>query len=66
MVHPVGAPIPIASVAEVALQLVQHGMNLRGGGVVFVLLDDVMRGVPLSGKSQFHRFEEFIFGALIG
>ena len=76
MVHPVGAAIPIAGVAEVTFDLVQHGvafcsLDLRenshanqrkrflihGGGAVFVLLDDLMRGVPFAGQSQFHRLE---------
>ena len=59
--HPVGATIPIAGVAQIALDLVQHGVNPRGRGIVFVLLDELMRGVPLAGQSQFHRLEQFIF-----
>ena len=58
MVHPVGAAIPIAGVAEIALDLVQHGVNPRGGGVVFVLLDQVVRGVPFAGQGQFNRLEQ--------
>jgi hypothetical protein len=58
--HPVGAAIPIAGVAKVAFKLVQHGVNPRGGAV-FVLLDDLMRGVPFVGQSQFHRFKQIIF-----
>jgi hypothetical protein len=60
-VHPVSAAIPIAGVAKVAFHLVQHGMNPRGGGVVFVLLDELMRGVPFAGQCQFNRLEQFIF-----
>jgi hypothetical protein len=36
-------------------------VNPRGGGVVFVGLDELMRGVPLAGQSQFNRLEQFIF-----
>jgi hypothetical protein len=60
MVHSVGAAIPIAAVAKVALDLVQHRVNPRGGGVVFVLLDQFMRNIPLAGQSQFHRLEQII------
>jgi len=38
---------------------VQHGMNPRGGGVL-VLLEELMRGVPLVGQSQFNRLKQFI------
>jgi len=60
MVQPAGAAIPIAGVAQVAFDFVQHGMNPRGGGVILVLLDPLMRGIPLSGQSQFHRLEQII------
>jgi hypothetical protein len=60
MVHLVGAPIPIAAVAQVTFDLVQHGVNPRGRGVAFVLLDQFMRSVPLAGQSQFNRFEQII------
>jgi len=58
MVHPVGAAIPIARVAQVALNLVQHGVNPRGGGVVLVMLDELMRGIPLASESEFNRFDQ--------
>ena len=58
--HPVGSAILIASVTQVALNLVQHGVNPRGGGVVFVLLDELMRGIPFASQSQFHRLEQII------
>jgi RNA 3'-terminal phosphate cyclase len=60
MSQPTGATIPVAGVAQITLDFVQHGMNPRGGGVVLVLLDELMRGVPLAGQSQFNRFKQFI------
>ena len=50
VVQPVGAAIPIAGVAQVALDLVQHRVNPRGGGVVLVSLGQFMRGVPFAGQ----------------
>ena len=55
--HLVGAAIPIAGVAQITFDFVQHGVNPRGGGVVFILLDELMRGVPFAGQSQFNRSE---------
>ena len=43
----------------------QHGVNPRGGGIVFVLLDEFMRGVPFAGQSQFNRLEQSSFIALM-
>jgi hypothetical protein len=40
---------------------VQHGVNPRRPLVIFVLLDELMRGVPLAGKSQFNRSDQIIF-----
>ena len=59
VLHPVGSAIPIAGIAGVALDFVKHGMNPRGGAV-FELLDELMRGVPFAGQSQFNRFEQVI------
>ena len=61
MVHPVGAAIPIAGVAQIAFDLVQHGVNPCGGGVVFLLLNELMRSVPLAGEGQFNGPEQLIF-----
>ena len=55
------AAIPIAGVAQVAFNLVQHGMNPRGGSVIFVLLHGFMSGVPFAGESEFNRAEQFVF-----
>ena len=59
VLHPVGSAIPIAGIAGVAFNLVQHGVNPRGGAV-FELLDDFMRGIPFAGQGQFNRFEQVI------
>jgi len=61
MVQPVGALIPVAGVGEVAFDLMQHGMYPRGAGVVFVALDELMRGVPVVGEGQFNCAEQFSF-----
>jgi len=61
MIHPAGAAIPVAGVAEVAFNLVQHDMNPRGDSVVFMLLDDLMRGVPLASNGQFNCLQQFSF-----
>ena len=60
-IHPVGAAIPVAGVAQIALDLMQDGMNPRGGGVVFIMLDDGVRRVPMAGQRQFNRPEEIFF-----
>ena len=59
--QPVGATIPVAGVAQIAFELVQHGVNPGGGGIVFVALDELMRGVPLAVQGQFNRPEQFVF-----
>ena len=59
--QPVGAAIPIAGVAQVALNLMQHRMNPGGGGIVLVALNDLMRGIPFTGESQFNRPQQLVF-----
>jgi hypothetical protein len=60
LIQPVGAMIPIAGIAEVAFDFVQHGMNPRGDSIVFVLLHQIMCSVPIAGLRQFNCFQEFI------
>ena len=57
MVESSGVPIPIAAVALVALNLVEHGVDPCCSGITFVLLDEVMRGIPLACDSQFNRLQ---------
>ncbi len=38
-------------------------MKPRGGGVVFVALDNFMRGIPFASASQFNRVEQFTLGS---
>ena len=47
-----GAAVPVARVAGVALDLVQHGVDPAGGGVGLVLLHDLVRRVPVAGDGQ--------------
>ena len=65
-VEPLGAAIPIAAVAQIALHLVQHGVKPGGGGVAFVLLDELMCGVPVVGQGQFNSFKQILFGRAHG
>jgi len=50
--------IPIAAVAGVALDLVEHRMNPRGGLVGLIFLHDAMGGIPLAAHRQFDGFEK--------
>lgn len=59
VVDAAGATIPIAGVAGIALDLVEHGVDPSGGRVVFVLLDELMRGLPIAGDGEIQRAEEF-------
>ena len=58
-----GVTIPVAAVAQVAFDFVDDGVNPGGGGIVVVLLDDAMRGIPLAGKGEFDGLEEFGVGS---
>ena len=60
VIQPAGAGIPILGVAQVALDLVQRGVNPRSHGIVLVLLDELMGGLPFAGQSQFHRPKQII------
>jgi len=51
--------IPIAGVCGIPFDLVEHGVDPCGGGIVLVLLDEVMRGGPIAGKGESDRAEEF-------
>jgi len=61
-----GMAIPITAVARVALHLVQHGMYPRRRGLAFVLLHEVVRGIPLAGQGQFDGAKQFIEGRVHG
>lgn len=60
MLHLTGPPIPIARVARIALNLVQHRMNPCRRRIAFVLLDHLMRRVPIIRQRQFNGPEQFI------
>jgi hypothetical protein len=51
--------IPIAGVAGIALDLVEHSVEPGGGGVVLVSLDEVMGGMPVAGESEIYGADEF-------
>lgn len=61
VIHPIGARIPVAGVAQIALDLVQHGGNPRSGGISFASLNDLMRGARFGGQSQLNSFQQILF-----
>ena len=60
------ALIPIAAVGEIAFDLVQHGVNPRGSGVAFELLNQVVCGVPVAGESEVDGLNENVFWSAHG
>ena len=59
MVQLVGAMIPVFGVAQISFDLVEDGVEPGGNGMV-VLLDDVVRGVPIAGEGEFHGFQKLV------
>jgi hypothetical protein len=59
-IKPARAAIPIPGIAEVAFDLVQHSMKPRGRRIVFMLLHQFMRRVPIAGLRQFDGFQQLI------
>jgi hypothetical protein len=53
--------IPVAAVPGIAFNLVQHGMNPAGKGIVFVLLNDFMGLVLVASQRGFCRCNELAF-----
>jgi hypothetical protein len=46
------AGVPVARVAGVAFDLVQHSMDPAGGGILLILLHDLVRAVPVAGNGE--------------
>lgn len=65
VLHPVGAAIPITGIAQIALDLVQHGMDPRSDGIVFVGLDEFMRASHLPTRARSIACSNSFFGALM-
>jgi len=60
MIQPAGDSIPVAAIAMVALDLVQHGVNPCRRYIGFVALNNLMRSLPFAGLGVFYRPEQFI------
>ena len=57
------ASVPIAAVASIAVDLVQHGVQPIRGGIALVPLGDRVRGLPVSGESAINSVDQLFFAA---
>ena len=62
VIESIRATIPITRVAGIAFDLVQHGVNPCGGAIAFVLLNEIVRGVPFAGEREFDGLKQFVVG----
>ena len=61
VLHFSSVAIPIAGIARIAFDLVQHGVDPRRVGVVLELLDNAVRGIPFTGDGKVNGAEQIGF-----
>jgi len=60
MLHLICASIPITRISQITLHLMQHSMNPSRSRIIFILLDQIMRSLPVPNLRQINGLQQIL------